>query len=226
MTTKRQCTKLLKPLQDRHDDVAIVNGVMVLKPVYHIVGGVLLDRTSSADDYRPTRFVRHLFDFAIADYIPIACTFPLHKPPPESALWRHSISSDAERLIEVIERDALPYLRGLRTIELYFEETQRPHHRNPQFVWPYQQIILQTALGNFHTAREIYNRDLINLRTNEGQKDPYFRQLPGQMHRLGRLLLAEDRTGLSALLHEWENGAVERSGLMPVWQSTPFVFER
>ena len=226
MTTKRQCTKLLKPLLDRHDDVAIVDGVMVLKPVHHIVCGVLLDRTSSADDYRPTRFVCHLFDFAIADYIPIACTFPLHKPPPESALWRHSISSDAERLIEVIEQDALPYLRGLRMIEPYFEETQRPHHRSPQFAWPFQRIVLETAVGNFDAACQIYKEHLINFQTDETEKDAYYRELPGQMHRLGRLLLAEDRKGLSALLHEWEEGAVERSGLMPVWQSTPFVFEQ
>ena len=225
MTTKRQCTKLLRPLLDRHDDLALVNGWLVLKPIDHIVGGVFLDRTSTADDYWPTRFACHLFAFFDTDRIPIACTLRLYKHEEQISFWSHSDLTAPEKLIQVIESDALPFLKTLGSIEAYFQETKNPNHWKPQSPRPHQQIVLQTALGNLDVARNIYQKDLVHLREVETATDDYYRELPQRMHRLGRLLLADDRRGLGDLLREWETRTVERAGLTPIWQPTPFVFE-
>jgi len=53
MTTVRQVMKLLTPLLKRHDDLYLNDRWLIVKPVRHVLRGILIERTGEAGRFRP-----------------------------------------------------------------------------------------------------------------------------------------------------------------------------
>lgn len=53
MTTAAQVKKLVRPLLERHADLALVGRWIYVKPVHHFARAVLIDRMLNPDKFRP-----------------------------------------------------------------------------------------------------------------------------------------------------------------------------
>jgi len=217
MTTARQVKKLVEPLLARHSELALVGRLIVLKPVHHIVRGVLIGRTGSAKQCQPRWLATYLF--AKLDYVPVGDGELLHRP---DGHWEWSDPGLPNDLIEVVERDALPRLHALATLQDFLNFTLPNDLGELRFYRAMQSLFL-IAMGDLDEARDIIN--------TEKQAGDFWTPrldrlgLKEKLFELGDRLGPEDRAKLANLLHDWEAYTVEKLKLNPVWERTPFPLE-
>lgn len=226
MTTKRQIRTLLKPLLARHPELIAVdsrfNGVdVVLAPVRHIVRGFSIQSSGFADSPQQKWFLGYTCR-ARAPLITLGDgRFTAERP--EEARWSHPRRQDA--FIEIVENDVLPLLTRINTIENYilFEP-------NLSAKWtgiltdPMTRVHVYAALGCFDMVAEA----ALLLSTAGYRSTPFWSEQTylEVMEQLLPLTEANDRTGVAALLHDWERQFVEAHGLRAVYEKTPFSFEK
>jgi hypothetical protein len=130
-TSAAQVKRALKPLLDRHQDLALVGRWLIVKPVHHVVRGVLIDQTSSADVFSPRWAVMHLCEVRRSIFLNWG------NPDMEPQLFRRSkrgqwLWSDPDvirDLHETIEQDALPKLRSITTLADLMDQLSIPDRR-------------------------------------------------------------------------------------------------
>jgi len=218
VTTARQVRKLVEPLMERHPDLVLVGTIIFVKPLHHIMRGIVIDRTSSADIFNPTWAMYH--SFSKLDYFPIGFGERLYRPPP--ALWRLSDPDIAQALIDVVERDALPLLRGVRTLQDYLDLLLP---KDPAHLWSYQgvRLLFGIALGDLDLARDM----LAETPPKNGVDwlNGYRDGLGSRLLELGARLSADDRAELATLLHEREAYTMGKLKVGHIWERTPFPLE-
>jgi hypothetical protein len=229
MTTAAQVKKAVKPLLDRHPDLAISDRWIIVKPVRHIVRGLIIDRTRDRDVFNPRWCVMHLFD--VRRTIFLNWGFEIYQPQ-KKGLWLWSNSTSVPTLLGVIEEDVLPKLRAIQTISdlvarlpeiwRYIGDTRDP----PLSFWPDTKVIFDVALGDLDAARKPCADRIPNI-----DPETYFKgdeEDHATVRRLKELcarLAADDRNGLAALLHDWEATTVKNLKLEHLWEPTPFPLE-
>jgi hypothetical protein len=148
MTTVRQIKKLVAPLLARHGDLALVKDIIVVRPVHHLLRFVLIDRTSDANEFNPRWSVTYLFRWL--DHLPLGRGEVLYRPGP--GLWWLSDPEISEMLVKVVERDALPKLRGMRTLQDYLDFIRPEEPEELEFTWE-PRFFISIALGDLDTTR-------------------------------------------------------------------------
>lgn len=222
MTTRRtQVKRLLAPLAERYPDLAVVGHYLVVKPVHHIVRYVLLDGTSMKGKYRPRWALWEMFKPDLG--LGLQHGAELYRQKPSG--WHYDDPSAAAELHALIEAEALPVLRSVRTIEDFFNVLASPAFPGERSLGTtVRPILWDVATGRFAEARErleqlLKTRDPWVLRTFKEEIE----LLPA---RLRPLLEAEDRQGLGDLMREWEARTAEKHKVLHLWEPTPFPFER
>lgn len=127
-----------------------------------------------------------------------------------------------DEFIRVVERDALPQLRAIRTLDDYFQYAKLVHREHFPYFYDVR-IVLCIALGRLDEAREIMN-DERAVRSVL----PYNHHSIGLGDRLkaqGAGISSGDRALLAEALHKWEAQSVEKLKLVSVWERTPFALE-
>lgn len=62
MTTAAQVEKMVRPVLERHSDLALVGRYIFLKPIHHFARAILIGRTAYAEEFEPRWAVVHLFE--------------------------------------------------------------------------------------------------------------------------------------------------------------------
>jgi hypothetical protein len=115
MTTLRQVKRLLMPLVERHDDLALHGRWLMLKPVRHVLRGILIERTGEAGRFRPWWAVSHLCD--PLDLFPLNWATKIRR----GGLRQWDSPSLQEELVNAIESQALPRLRTIESLADFVE---------------------------------------------------------------------------------------------------------
>lgn len=224
MTTAAQVKKLVQPLLDRHPDLALVGRWIYVKPVHHFARAVLIDRMSDKESLNPRWAVVHLFE--------ARRSFPLNwgdflnnVSSSRPGLWRISEPNIGSALIEQIEECALPALRGMKSLDDYFEFVSHHYFRHHLLEWPSAKVIFDVAMGNLDAARSICRKNMKHWSTDRPEYDDEDRASHARLRALCVCLEDNDRAGMIQLLHEWEVHTVKSFKIEHLWQSTPFPLE-
>jgi hypothetical protein len=225
MTTAAFVKRLVKPLLERHADLALVGRWIFVKPVHHFARGILIGPTPNPKSFSLEWAAVHLFE--------PRRTFPLNwggyafdwsAPPPENL----DDLPEAEKSTIVnaaIERNMLPELRAMRTFNDYLAFVAQSEFRHQLFDSPSAKVIVDIALGNLDTARAIC-RDNVQRwpLDNPGYDDDDRAKYRGLLN-LCALLTTGDRSGLARILHDWEAFTVRNFKIEHLWERTPFPLE-
>jgi hypothetical protein len=245
MTTVAQVKRVMRPLFERNADLALVGRLVVITPVRHLVRGVFFDRGSDPVVFQPTWFVNFLFkpgagvidtwgerlfksgrpvDYTKPAFIrarvrkiaeQMALPVRERRYPKSWGLWVAYDPATAIQMCKVIERQALPMLRSLQSIDDFVGFTSD----QARFPWTYlgsnyfNEPYVQAAQGDFAAA--------LATCTKLAAQEPTRPRIKEML----RLLAGGDRRGLAGLLHGWEADSVKRLKLEGYWELTPFPIE-
>jgi hypothetical protein len=220
VTTVKEVRKLVAPLLERNPDLAVVGRLIVLKPVHHILRGVFIDATSQANQCEP-RWLMMDLPFK-ADDIIYGVGGSLFRSKPRTLWWLDDPEISAD-LVFVVERDVLPKLRSIQTLQDYFEAAVPKDPVALKRMWG-MQLTFAVARGDLEAARGFLANDL---------KGIYMRPLNEFRAGLGDRLLkngarvsAEDRQALADYLHDCEAYTVGKLKIAHLWETTPFPIEQ
>ena len=222
MTTQRQIKKLATPLLERNSDLALIGWLIVLKPVHHFARGIVIDRTSSADIFRPRSAMLHMF--GRFSHFALNYGERIYRNGPNiPGSWRWSEADVAGAFADRIEREVLPWLRSFKLLDDYCAYAL-PTDPSKLVYYNGLQTLFSLALGDLDKARDLMIAD------SAGEWIKFLNEknsgLGDELKNVGSGLPREKRLFLASLLHEWEEYSVEKLKLGAVWESTPFALER
>lgn len=225
MTTAAQVKKIVRPLLERHADLALVGRWIYVKPVHHVARAVLIDRMLNPEKFRPQWAVVHLFE--AQEFFPLDWGEWLYnETSPTPGSWKISDPDIATALISAIEQQALPQLRSIKTLNHYLAFVSRHMFGHKLFDWPQCKIIVDVALGDLDAARAICEEKMHRWSVDQPQHDEDSKEKYRRLRELCARLAANDRAGLAQLLHEWETCTVRNFKIEQLWEPTPFPLEQ
>jgi hypothetical protein len=220
VVTALQVKRYLRPLLDANDDLALVGRLLVVKPVTHILRGVIIDRQSWAEAITPKWFCYPLF-------LPYEGYSLKWSDQLWGRNWKTSDPVISEALCREIEAVAFPKVRPVDTIEAF-------HRAIPVLSVRYghdweklaeEKFCFDIAEGDLESARRLAKTEVLTW-PKPGPKDaPATHAKWDGTKKLCGLLAKNDVVGLIRTLHEWEETKVRALKLVPYWQPTPFPIE-
>lgn len=221
MTTAAQIKKLVKPLLERHSDLALTGSVVVVKPVQHLLRFVFIERTGEAARFRPRWSLAHLFH-KLNDWPVGYGEFLSRHGPYKRGLWWWSEPDISQAFTERVETELLPKLRAIQSLRDYYDFSLSNDRVAVNHGWGVC-FLINIAEGNLDAARDLF------LKNAPGRDLKWFDEkkpgLGGRLLEQGARLSAEDRTAIAEVLHEWVAYSVDKLKLASVWEKTPFPLE-
>jgi hypothetical protein len=221
MTTKAQVQKLLKPLIEKYPEFALHGRTIVATPLRRLARYFVVDGTSVPNAFTPTWAV-----------LPLCVPYPrLHMSygnrigKKECGSWDITKSDIQQFLMEQFEESVLPIMYSVKTLDDFKHMIATYSAFSRYRLSPADEIIIESALGNFDTARKIWTSELINWTETTHCRDEEDRINLRRRQSLGACLMDDDRAGIAALLHEFEAFTVTSNKLEKIWQPTPFDWE-
>jgi hypothetical protein len=245
VTTIAQVRQVTGPLLERNADLALVGRLVVIKPVRHLIRGIFFGRGADPVVFQPTWFVNFLFkpDAGVSETwgerlytkkrIKLDSTkratlaqtrimlaqmrLPVRERryPKSWGGWVAYDPKTATELCDTIERQALPMLRGIQSIDDFIAFTSD----QARFPWTFlgsnyfNEPFVYAARGDFETALAIC------------KKLPTRDSTAAQINELLPRLADGDRNGVEKLLRDWEASSIERLKLEKFWERAPFPIE-
>jgi hypothetical protein len=220
MTTVAQVKQVVQPLLQRNPDLALVGRMIVVMPVHHLLRGIYVDRSSDPDDFVPTRTLSTMFQ--PEKTIGFSWGGRVYAP---DGKWDINDASLMAMMCEAIEKEALPLLRPIKTIDDFVEFTSRERFPHEYLdLYDLTKIFVDVARGDLAAAESI-----CNYLATDGAKKRYLTPRPERYVRatteLCPLVAAKDRVGLARLLHSYEAESAKNLKLDKLWEPTPFPIE-
>ena len=203
MTTAAQVKKIVRPLLERHADLALVGRWIFVKPVHHFARAVLIGRMLNPDKFRPQWAVIHLFE-AQKSFSLDWGEWLYNESSESPGSWKITDLDISSALTDEIERRALPQLRTIQTLDDYLAFVSRHMFRHQLFDWPQCKIIVDVALGDLEPARSICKENMHRWSVDQPHHDEDSKAKYRRLRELCARLAENDRAGLARLLHEWE----------------------
>jgi len=220
MTTVAQVRQVVQPLLQRNPDLALVGRLVVIKPVHHILRGISIDRSLDPQLFVPSWAVTFLFwpraNFSLnwgqRVYGPGVWAIDEHKDLPEL-------------LCHAIEREALPLLRPIQTIDDLVKFASEERFPNTYLdLYQHRKIFFDVARGDLHAARSICQY-MATDRAKRWYLPVMEEEYDWITKELCPLIARGDRSALAHLLHEYEERTVRTMKLEKYWVPTPFPIE-
>ncbi|NEU12429.1 hypothetical protein G3T14_09810 [Methylobacterium sp. BTF04] len=224
MTDAREIKTLFKSVASRNPDLFLRGPFIALKPVGHLYKGIYIDRTLTKDFYSPRLVVFHLFDWW-HNIVPKESGRWLARRTGLPGGWFHSDPVAAREFIEVVEADALPFLRGLTSLAEYYELKLSTCCIPPLLASDEFAVVVEVALGDLDRARRTFARIEPHYLDIAGASNTVRRDVAERLTLLGHHLMADDRAALATLLHHWERESARNYKIEDYWQPTPFPLE-
>lgn len=221
MVTASQVKSYLRPLIEANDDLALVGRLLLVKPVRHVLRGVIVDRRSTAERAAPIWFLDHTFG-PHPDY---HISWGEELRSRRFKAWRTTEPEFAGSLVEEIESVALPVLRSVKTLEDFTREVLKTRCGHLWSKDPQGKSLIDVAMGDVESAKRLCRDDICSI------SDPGVREAPKTKDRaagaktLCALLENDDIEGLVRTLHEWEARNVKHLKLEAYWEPSPFPIE-
>ena len=114
MTTAVEVKRLVRPLLERHPDLAFAQRCVVVKPLHHVMSAVLLDRQLDPDGIRLRWYVDNFF--GLGHRLHISWGEDIVRP--ETILWKRTQPDMQHILVQEIERKGLPLVRAVNDLEI------------------------------------------------------------------------------------------------------------
>lgn len=226
MTTTAEVKKMVRPLLDRHTDLALVGRWIYVKPVQHFARAILIDRTSSANRFSPRWAVIHLFQVRRSFTLSWGDHLDELLPGLSGFSWPTDMPGIAEGLCQAIEKQALPWLRTMSTLELYLAFVSQNLFRHHLYDKGSAEVIVRVAQGYLGAARKICEQQRERWSTDKPEYDDDTRAMFRRLLELSALLEKDDRVGSVELLHAWEAETVKNFKIEHLWEPTPFPLEQ
>jgi hypothetical protein len=221
MTTKAQVQKLLKPISNKYPSFALHGRSIIATPVHHVVRYFLMDGFSVPNAFRP-RWA--LIPLCVPSPI-LHISYSGRIGTVEYGIWDITKLDVQPFLIQQFEETVLPIFNTVQTLHSFKQFLETDPRLDHCCLRPDQSIILESALGNLDAARTIWTSELSKWTERHYL---HFDGEPENMRRrqaLGACLMADDRAGIAALLHEFEAFTVTSNKLEKIWERTPFPLE-
>jgi hypothetical protein len=206
MTTTAQVKQLVQPLMHRNPDLALVGRLVVIKPVHHILRGVLIGRSLDPKSFVPNWSAVSLFE--------PGAHFHLFLGTRLRGRWDEGIPDLPIKLAKTIEKEALPVLRQIDTIDDFVNFANGAWVEDEK---PYVDV----ARGDLAAAQSMCDF-FSSLNGHFGIRQEECEHV---VRDLCPRIVANDRRGLAQLLHKHEAEAVNRLKLDKLWEPTPFPIE-
>jgi hypothetical protein len=220
MTTSRQVKQLLSPLLERHDDLAVIGHWLIVRPVRHVLRGVILERTGDASRFRPR--------WAVTNLCEPQTSFPVSWGAMivGKGRWRWDNPTLQNDLFHAIEEQALPSLRSIQTLDDFVAFTSSRERFPLTYFYGYllRKVGLDIARGDLEAAKSVCAK-LATGHTKWSMpllRDDFIRVT----ETLCPLLARNDVRALAKLLHEWEAITVQNLKVADLWDRTPFPLEQ
>jgi hypothetical protein len=221
MTTVAQVREVVQPLLQRNPDLALVGRLVVIKPVHHILRGIYIDRSLDSQLFIPTWAVTFLFEPSES----FSYNWGGRLYNRAHGAWVVTNPATSAVMCEEIEKEALPLLRPIQTIDDFIRFTSKDRFKETYLeLYEERKIVVDVACGNLNAARTTcayFATDRARKRYSGGMKEEYDRVTK----TLCPLVAAGDRLGLVRLLRDWEASSVEHLKLQKLWEPTPFPIE-
>lgn len=221
MVTAADVRSYLKPLLDKHDDLALVGRLLVVKPVHHVLRGVLIDRTSSRDYVDPTWFLYHVF----GPYPRTPLSYGERLYSRRFKGWRTTRPEIGASLCEEIEEVALPQLRSVFTLEEYVAAVPSTRGGHIWSIDSEQKSLIDLALGDLVSARRLCADKICNRPDPKPKEADVTKAEAAGAKLLCSLLAGDDIEAIVRTLHAWEATNIKALKLDTYWQPTPFPVE-
>lgn len=218
MTTAREAKRLFRPLLERNNDVALIGRLLAIKPVHHILRGVFLDATWDRNRFRPTWAAVFLFHPNAGFHFNWSA--PIYAGTSHG--WLISDKDVEKALGDAVEREALPLLRPMQTIDDFAAfATKDRFDLNPLNSYLNYRTLIDIARGDFDAAGA-----LCKMMAKRRSKSSFWaEQYDPILTQIWPLVKRRDKATLAKILHEWEFEAVKREKLENIWEPTPFPME-
>jgi hypothetical protein len=223
MTTAAQVKEVMQPLLRRNPDLALVGRRVVIKPVHHILRGISIGRSQDPGRFVPAWAVIFLFEPSDS----LSLNWGERVYDRLGSAWNVADHDDLPAMMcKAIEKQALPLLRPIKTIDDFVGFATKERFRNTYLdLYEHRKIFVDVARGDLDAARSICEY----MATDRAKR----KYLPLNMHEeydritqeLCPLIAANDRSGLARLLHSYEQGSVRAMKLEKFWEPTPFPIE-
>ncbi len=210
MTSIVDLRKMVRPLLKRHPNVALVGRTIVLKPVQHTLRAVFIDRSKDDREYHP----KFIVDFLLPIKGRTARGWSERLIAKPMGTWNSSAPGDPERMLDKIEKEALPALYGIRTLDEVHEYGLRETPDSPLQNDDYTKMVVALARGNLSAARDVCDRVI-------SRQSPSYHFLPWYYPAL----IAEDIAMLAAVLNRFEEDSINHLKLAHLWERTAFPIE-
>jgi len=223
VATAHQLASGLRPLLNRHTDLALVGRLVVIKPVDHILRAIIVDRTSSAERVVPRWFACHTFWHH--PFMTIGWGAPLYRTVKGG--WDTSDSTMYDQLIERIEANALPRLRSIQSLSDFATFVLAPERQHHFKVGSIDRDILDLALGCQRPVQEIVetaSRTIDSLGKSRKLMDIDTIEI-ARLQALCQALQSRSGRATLELLHGWESDFIQRNKLTSLWQPALFPVE-
>lgn len=248
MTTLIQIRKWTRPLLGVNSDLVLIGRNLFVEPVRHVLRGLLIDRTSSAEWLR--------VHYAL---------IPLFEYPHEQKGFRWSNQLSLGRNTEpgfadeffIKSRDVFTeVLSGGETIRGFVSQIEKEGF--PSFrrlgggydlsAFPQEHCVVLAALGELEQASAV----LAEISLQEGKYRTFLQEaefahavrprsandkidiqwaktqlkIISHLQKLKDMIDRQDRAGVGTLLREWERHNARLWGVEHLWEPTPFPVER
>ena len=221
MTTFADVKRLTSALIKRNADLALAGRYIVTHPVHHVMTAVLVDRVGSPEGFQVFWVCNCLFipePFLHLGYGQIIF-------PDAGCQWDIGRPNIIAELTNRVEAAGLPEIRAVNSLQDFYEMSEfsgKERVRRLTLV-PFDHICVEIARGQLETAKRIHAKTVARM-SNDSRE----RREPANLiiaNIIGPMLVADDRTGLAALLRQWEAANVKKFKLQKFWQPSPFPLE-
>jgi hypothetical protein len=208
LTTSADVKRAMQPLLERHDDLALLGRMLIIKPVRHILRFVCIDRRSSPNIFVANTAVNLSFlkfgGWSLSGGRPLY----IHQ-----RLWDIRDAESIELLRNMIDEEALPELRNINSIDDFVAHRSKDPKNSRYFFANYNmRTTIAIAKGDLEGAISIIDPALA-----DGSQE--------WVPKYYSALVARDRIALANFLHEQQIQSIKTLKLEKYWESTPFPLE-